>query len=64
MVIEGSEVLCGGRDESHVLSDLVKFTVALRLYCVRRLERMDLQSGLRIQCEIPALSSKRPSKTN
>jgi len=54
MVIERSEVLCGGRDESHVLPDLVKFSVALRLRCVRRLERMDLQSRLRIQCEIPA----------
>ena len=62
VVIESSEVVCCGRYEGHVSSDLVQFPVALRLSGMRCLECMDLQSGSWVQCKIPALSSERPSE--
>jgi len=45
VVIEGSEVLRCGRDESHVSSDLEQLPVALRFSGMCRLERVDLQAG-------------------
>lgn len=61
VVIEESEVLRCGRNENHVSCNLVQFSVALRLNSMRCLERVDLQSGPRVQCEVPALLSKQPS---
>ena len=63
-MIEASEVLRRGRDESHVPSDLVQFPVVLCIGGMRCLERVDLQSGPWVQRKVPALSSEEPSERN
>jgi hypothetical protein len=55
VVIEDSEVLRRGRNKSHVLTNLVQFSVVLRLSCVCSFECMNLQPRPWIQCKIPAL---------
>lgn len=62
VVIDESKIVRRSRNESHVSSDLVQFSVALRPGSMRCLECGDFQSGPWVQCKVPALPNERSSE--